>query len=117
MESEIFQVLALLVVAQVASVANAETFEVPNWFVPYNGETEWQASVGDTIVFAWNGSHNVFIHPSGSCDQTDRIFVGNQPQSSYTFTEADGSADGNELFFACDIANGAHCRVGKCHSV
>lgn len=109
--------LALLVVAQVASVANAETFEVPNWIVPYNGATEWQASVGDTIVFTWTGGHNVFIHPSGSCDLTDRIFVGSQPQSSYTFTEADGSADGNELFFACDIGGGAHCRFGQALTV
>ena len=100
--------LALLVVANAA-----ETFVVPQWVVPYRGEKEWQASVGDTIVFDWTGLHNVFIHPNGGCDMTNAVRVGFQSGASYTFTEADGSADGTEMTFACDIGNGAHCGFGE----
>lgn len=107
--------LALLVVAQLASIANAETVVVPDWIVPYRGETEWQASVGDTIEFQWpaNGLHNVFIHPLGGCNRNNAALVGAQPGSSYTFTEADGSADGTLMTFACDIGGGSHCRFGQ----
>ena len=86
--------------------------------VRYNGPQEWVANVGDTMIFRWrNGRHNVYIHPSMSCEQEGSIFVGNQGGSSYTFTEADGSPEGNEMFFACDIGEGAHCRNGEYLSI
>ena len=110
--------LALLVVAQLASVANAaETFVIPDWVVPYRGETKWQASVGDTIVFDWTGLHNVFIHPNGGCNLRNAVFVGRESGASHTFTEAEGSADGTEMTFACDIGNGSHCNFGEYQSI
>mmetsp|Transcript_7898 Transcript_7898/g.19402 ORF Transcript_7898/g.19402 Transcript_7898/m.19402 type:complete len:185 (-) Transcript_7898:228-782(-) len=103
--------LSLLVLAQLASFANAQTtIEVTDWVVPYNGPTEWQASVGDTIVFTWEGGHNVFIHPTLSCNIAGAIRVGAQTGTSYTFTEFDGDS---QMFFACDIGQGAHCRFGQ----
>ena len=112
MANSIISVLALLVLATFATAQ--ETVEVFRWIVPYEGPTAYKASVGDTIIFRWaNGLHNVFIHPSMSCDLEGAIPVGFQPGTSYVFTEADGSEEGTEMFFACDIGNGAHCNAGK----
>lgn len=65
--------------------------------------------VGDSITFTMGPGHNVFIHPSGSCDQTDSIFVGDETVT-YTFKPEDGSPDGKAMFFACDV--GSHCDLG-----
>jgi plastocyanin len=65
--------------------------------------------VGDSITFTMGPGHNVFIHPSGSCDQTDSIFVGDETVT-YTFDAEDGSPSGKLMFFACDI--GSHCDLG-----
>jgi len=113
MSAKFLSLLSVLVVAQLASVADAVTIDVADWVVPYNGPKEWQASVGDTITFIWSGGHNVLIHPTMSCDTEGAIFIGNQPGASYTFAEADGSAEGTEHFFSCDIGDGAHCRFGQ----
>lgn len=103
--------LSLLVLAQLASFANAQaTIEVTDWVVPYEGPTEWQASVGDTIVFTFPQGHNVYIHPTLSCNIQGAVFVGFQSGTSYTFTEADADS---QMFFACDIGQGAHCRFGE----
>jgi len=69
---------------------------------PYQPQT---AEVGDTVTFIWTDdeNQNVFIHPTGNCDQTGRIAVGNINPTTYTFTEDDASPDGKEIFFACDI--------------
>ncbi|MGK3745335.1 MAG: plastocyanin [Bacillariaceae sp.] len=93
-----------------AAVAEAaEIIEVENWYLPYNGPKEVTANVGDSIVFNWNTGHNVYIHPTMSCALDDIIFVGNKSPTTYTFTETDG---GTDMFFGCDIGNGAHCRNG-----
>ncbi|KAL3922111.1 MAG: hypothetical protein SGILL_002379 [Bacillariaceae sp.] len=67
-------------------------------------------NVGDTLTFNMGAGHNVFIHPSQSCDQTDAIFVGDQAATSYTFKPEDGTSEGNPMFFACDV--GPHCDLG-----
>eukprot|EP00537_Pseudo-nitzschia_pungens_P004834 CAMPEP_0172356814 /NCGR_PEP_ID=MMETSP1060-20121228/1200_1 /TAXON_ID=37318 /ORGANISM="Pseudo-nitzschia pungens, Strain cf. cingulata" /LENGTH=264 /DNA_ID=CAMNT_0013077157 /DNA_START=9 /DNA_END=803 /DNA_ORIENTATION=+ len=145
--------LAVLVVAQLATIANAqgemattpnaqgEMATIPNaqgematmpnaqgemamvddaqggiinvyrWIVPYTGPKEFVANVGDTIVFRWTQSqHNVFIHPTMSCDLTGAIEVGQTPGSEYTFSPADG---GTEMFFSCDFGMGSHCVAGQ----
>ena len=62
--------------------------------------------VGDTVTFAFSSSHNVFIHPSGDCDEAGRIdFGGTSSPASYTFAEEDIG----EMIFACDI--GSHCEL------
>jgi len=113
MSAKFLSALALLVVAQLASNANAATVEVPDWVVPYNGAQEWQASVGDTMVFEWTGGHNVFIHPTLDCNLDGRTFIGSETGTSYTFAEEDGSPEGTLMFFACDIGQGSHCRFGQ----
>eukprot|EP00536_Pseudo-nitzschia_multiseries_P002704 jgi/Psemu1/283905/fgenesh1_pg.36_\ len=104
--------LAVLALAQLATIANAqEVINVFRWVVPYNGPKVFEANVGDTIIFRWaQGSHNVFIHPTMSCDLAGAIEVGQSPGTQYTFTQADA---GTEMFFACDIGMGAHCFAGQ----
>jgi len=114
MTNSILSILALLVLAQLSSFANAAaTIPVENWVVPYKGVKNLEAKVGDTIVFEWVGGHNVYIHPSMSCDLEGAINVGSSSGSSYTFVEADGSAEGTDMFFSCDINNGGHCMAGQ----
>jgi plastocyanin len=64
------------------------------------------ALVGDTVTFDWLTNHNVYVHPSMTCDETDRILVGLTTGATYTFTEADVG----DLVFACDV--GSHCEGG-----
>jgi plastocyanin len=84
--------------------ADAPTFL---WTIkPYEAQS---AKVGDTIIFEWSGSHNVFIHPSGTCDTGGSIEVGSTSGAAYTFT----SDDVGEVVFACDIDGGSHCDAGQ----
>ena len=94
------------------SVAAAELIEIDNWYLPYSGPKEVEANVGDTIIFKWNTGHNVYIHPTMDCGLDGQIFVGDRSPTEYTFTDADGSLEGTNMFFACDIGNGGHCRAG-----
>lgn len=62
---------------------------------------------GQSITFTWDNNHNVFIHPSGDCDATGAILVGNESPATYTFTEDD---EGETLHFVCTV--GQHCQNG-----
>lgn len=98
----------------VAGVDAAEIMDVPGWVVPYTGPKEYIAVVGDKIDFTWNtGLHNVYIHPTMNCELDGAVLVGETSPTSYVFTDSDGTPDGNEMFFSCDIGNGAHCLMGK----
>jgi plastocyanin len=86
--------------------ARAETIAVENWVV--RDYTPMTATVGDTAVFTWTGGHNVYLHPSNDCGDTNAVGVGNTPSTSgasYTFTEA------GTFTFACDV--GSHCSSGQ----
>jgi plastocyanin len=78
-----------------------------DWFIP-NAATlpSMTAAVGDTATFTWTGFHDVYVHPSGTCDEAGRILVGASTGAAYTFVEADVG----ELVFACDVS--AHCEQG-----
>jgi len=116
---------ALALLLQLSSVAAVETIEIAEWYAPYTGPKAVNANVGDTIVFNWGqtATHNVYIHPTGNCNIRNAEFVGALSPTAYTFTAEDTSADvevgstgygiGKEMFFACDIGNGEHCRVGQ----
>lgn len=117
---------------------NVETFEGENGSIihvdwkllvsPYETQT---AEIGDSVVFRWpiqGIPHDVWIHPSGTCDETGRIAVDPLPEDryfgamggledvvltdfytyEYTFTESD---DGKKVVFSCDI--GSHCEGGN----
>ena len=49
----------------------------------------------------------MFGFTSGNCDETGKVAVfamaAGTGSGSYTFVAADGSAAGNEVFFACDV--------------
>mmetsp|Transcript_10895 Transcript_10895/g.26191 ORF Transcript_10895/g.26191 Transcript_10895/m.26191 type:complete len:248 (-) Transcript_10895:315-1058(-) len=113
--SSYLSLTVFFVFAQLASLAEAqEMIEVFRWVIPYDGPQEFTANVGDTMVFRWTQSiHNVYIHPTMDCTLDGRIEVGTQPGTEYTFVEADGSPEGTDMFFACDIGSGAHCRAGQ----
>lgn len=113
--SSYLSLTVFFVFAQLASLAEAqEIIDVFRWVIPYDGPQEFTANVGDTMVFRWTQSiHNVNIHPTMDCTLDGRIEVGTQPGTEYTFVEADGSPEGNDMFFACDIGSGAHCRAGQ----
>ena len=72
------------------------------------------ATVGDMIYFSWNPdfAHNVYIHPTGTCNETGAIFIGDTPPVNYTFTENDV---GSSIMFACDIVD--HCELGQAVTV
>jgi plastocyanin len=86
------------------------------WLIPADTQPfeSVDMNVGDSITFTMGPGHNVFIHPSGSCDQTDGVFVGDETVT-YTFKAEDGSPDGKPMFFACDV--GSHCDLGMQISV
>mmetsp|Transcript_63097 Transcript_63097/g.70670 ORF Transcript_63097/g.70670 Transcript_63097/m.70670 type:complete len:130 (-) Transcript_63097:487-876(-) len=85
-----------------------------DWVVPYYGPKEVTANVGDTICFVWQHDvNNVYIHPSLNCHLDGAICVGANSPVTYTFTEADGTRDGKDMFFSCDIGHGSNCRAGQ----
>ena len=90
---------------------------INNWFSPYIGPRTLDFVVGDSLEFRWDaatkGSQNVFIHPSGTCDDTDSIEVGRASPATYTFTAADlGSVAADvEIFFATEF--GTECEGGQ----
>ena len=109
--------LSFLFLALAASSGNvaAETLTVDNWIIPSDGGPypPMDANVGDTIEFTWTGTHNVQINPSMSCDFEGTVLLGSDSGTSYTFVEADGSAEGTEHLFVCGVGAGAHCNAGK----
>ena len=69
-------------------------------------------NAGDTVTFKVYGPHTVFIHPSLSCDPTNRNeLVPKDHSVTYTFQERDSGFFGNEMLFVCDA--GTHCSQGQ----
>jgi plastocyanin len=59
--------------------------------------------VGDTARFVWSSTHNVYRHPSGSCDTTGSVQLApttNDGTYSYTFEASD---EGKSITFACQV--------------
>lgn len=113
--SSYLSLIAFFVFAQAITLTEAqETIDVFRWVVPYEGPQEFTANVGDTMIFRWaQGVHNVYIHPTMDCTLDGAIAVGTTPGTAYTFVEADGSPEGKDMFFSCDIGQGGHCRAGQ----
>jgi hypothetical protein len=59
------------------------------------------------------GAHDVYIHPSLSCDKTDRseVPISDNNLVTYTFQESDSSFFGKTMLFTCDA--GTHCEMGQ----
>jgi len=69
-------------------------------------------SAGDTVTFKVYGPHTVYIHPTLSCDPTNRNeLVPKDHSVTYTFQESDSGFYGNEMLFVCDA--GTHCDQGQ----
>jgi hypothetical protein len=87
----------------------------PNWIIPSNGlpYPSLTASVGDTLSFAWTGGvHDVYIHPTHTCDPAGSIEIASTDDNptTYTFVDADGSPEGTVHTFVCQVGN--HCDQG-----
>jgi len=110
-------VITLWTLSVTTVVAAADVIDIPKWIVPYGGEQNITATVGDTLTFEWDatlyGPHDVYIHPTMDCDVAGAIYVGETSPTSYVLTEQDGTPDGNPLFFSCDVGDGAHCNYGQ----
>jgi len=90
-------------------------FFAPDWIIPADGQPypSMTASVGDTLTFSWSqGTHDVWIHPTHTCDETGAIQIASTADNptTYTFQPADGSPSGITHTFVCDV--GSHCEVG-----
>lgn len=98
-----------------------KTIEI-KWFIPNFDEEDAypdrRVFVGDTVVFQWDGDHNVYIHPTLDCEKDGSVFVGDggvvggggggMKNATYTF----GNDDiGKSVVFACDVQS--HCRLGQ----
>lgn len=91
-----------------------QTIVIDPWQIPSPNQPylDQAAKSGDTMQFSWDNTHNVYIHPTGDCTTTDRIFVGQFSPAQYQFTPDDV---GKTLTFACDI--GSHCEFGMIFNV
>jgi len=92
-----------------ATLGEAKNIEIADWVLPYTGPTAVEATVGDTITFQWPQGHNVYIHPTMDCNLEGAILVGTESPTEYTFT----AEDVGDLYFSCDIGDGAHCKAGQ----
>lgn len=74
-------------------------------------EERFDYNVGDTLIFEWAGTHNVYIHTSNSCvidgDTQSRILIASQTGQDYVIPDY---LAGRKLFFACEVGN--HCNNG-----
>lgn len=120
------QIILFSYTACLADEIEVEWVLRPN-YDPFPSQT---VAIGDTVVFKWpmnGGVHNVFLHPSGTCDEAGRLALeaksahrllagddhdhgehdhsGVNHEHVYTFTEV------GEFVFACDIVS--HCEIGN----
>jgi len=112
--------LARAFIALVASgIADGQqTITIDPWKIYFNDNSPTQehlpyadmnASVGDTVEFKWAANfHNLYIHPSGTCDMEGRILLGDKASGSgsHIFTADDAAA--GTVTFACDVGFGEH---------
>jgi hypothetical protein len=75
------------------------------WAVTDYTSEVFTASIGDTVTFSWGGTHNVFLHPTGTCDAAGATEVGSRSGVVYMFTAA------GSFTFACEV--GQHCGNGQ----
>lgn len=67
-------------------------------------------AVNKQVTFTYGVNHDVWIHPTGTCDETGKIALGalGGGPVTYEFTATDV---GNTITFACDTAD--HCEEGQ----
>ena len=114
---KIFTAAAFLAVLTAPWFGQATDLTINYWAIPANGGPLQSqiAVVGDVFTWEWSGVHSVYIHPTGTCDTTGNTEVGISSPASYTFQQADGSATGNVMYFACDVPS--HCSFGMIMNV
>jgi plastocyanin len=89
------------------------------WAIPAGGDSYESVDVfvGETVSFTWSATgyaHDVFVHPSGTCDAEGAVLVGDDNTgTTYTFSQSDCAAIGlSTVTFACDY-HPAHCLGGQ----
>mmetsp|Transcript_118310 Transcript_118310/g.241824 ORF Transcript_118310/g.241824 Transcript_118310/m.241824 type:complete len:698 (-) Transcript_118310:214-2307(-) len=105
--------LALAALASTLSVASAVEFFSPDWIIPLAIGTPYppmSVNVGDSLTFSWSqGTHDVWIYPSGNCDPTGGVQIGSTQDNPTTYVFGEDTA-GTTITFACDV--GSHCAAG-----
>jgi len=104
--------------SQSQSQSQSQEYEI-DWKIPnpslgeYNplGDNNTVVKVGDTLTFVWSGSHNVLLHPSGSCDDSGATYLGGSSPLRYTLERIGLHT------FACGVGDGSHCLVGQIFNV
>jgi hypothetical protein len=56
-----------------------------DWTIPDRPWLVQIVFVGESVTFTYSGDHNVYLHPSGNCNQRGRILVGSLGQGSATY--------------------------------
>jgi len=107
------KLLLAVAVAAFLDAAHAVEFFAPNWVIPMEIGTPYPSmtvNAGDSLTFAWSqGTHDVWIYPSGTCNPTDGIQIATVQDNPTTYTFSEEEA-GTSITFVCDV--GAHCQAG-----
>lgn len=90
--------------------------EISPWVIPESGSYRGQVGFpGETVVFNYTSPHDVWLVPSGNCDDLiNAVQVGDAPmtgdyvQVEYTIKEEDA---GKTLTFICGVQG--HCGLGQ----
>ena len=84
-----------------------------DWIFPGpQGLPSISANIGDTLVFRWEGFHNVYIAPSNSCDS---LASGSNLGASSPVRYTVQAGDEGGIVFACEVPG--HCQAGMLLSV
>jgi len=87
------------------AAATAGTNTVLDWVI--TEYDDMNVAVGDSLTFTYNAYHNVYLHPSGSCDTDGATLLGDNSAGTATY---DFSEPGT-FTFACQV--GSHCDAGQ----
>ncbi|VEU39259.1 unnamed protein product [Pseudo-nitzschia multistriata] len=102
--------LGVLLVLDTFSTVSSEDIFINPWQLraPNMPYENLNATINDTITFFWDDdeNHTVYINPTGNCDDTGSLLIGDSSPASYTFTETDAlnTTLGDPVFFADNLA-------------
>lgn len=96
----------IFTLAVICLAGRSQAVDIPiAWSLPTvnGGFEDVDAVLGDTITFTWPATenHTVYINPTGTCDDTDAILVGDGSPVIYPFTASDVTR--SPLFFADNL--------------
>lgn len=90
--------------------SDAAVVEIPDWAPLGQPFPNMTAKVGDILTFTWaeGANHNVFVNPSGTCDEEESVFLGDTSPQTY---KVPPELSGESITFACQTPG--HCQGGQ----